>query len=182
MWSELTSNSYFSSQNDMLSWWGRIRQLPSLSFFFFPALQMHKSYVFHSWRQVQNTYNPINYLHNRIQNQLTIHQKTLFFSPLKQCRYATRCTKDTLFKNEFYFATKTWSKAHFCKAFFPRISYLKETVWTQYSTANSWAGCLIVALNKWGRFPHFIWFLEENKCNFLTSLLLQLSRAKSNAS
>lgn len=53
----------------------------SLLFFFFfsPSFQMHKSYVFHSWRQVQNTYNPINYLQNRIQNQLTVQQKTLFF-------------------------------------------------------------------------------------------------------
>jgi len=65
----------------MLSWWGRIRQSPSLSFFYFPS-KMHKSYVLHSWRQVQNTYNLVNYLHNRIQNQLTIHQETLFFPRL----------------------------------------------------------------------------------------------------
>lgn len=73
MWSELTSNSYFSERYAVMV--GSIRQF---LFFFFSPFQMHKSYAFHSWRQLRNTYNPINYLHNRIQNQLTVYQKTSF--------------------------------------------------------------------------------------------------------
>lgn len=72
-------------------------------------LQTHKSDVFHSRRQVQNTYNFIHYLHNRIQTSWLFIRKVYFF-PLKQCRYATHCTKDTLFKPAFALQLKPESK------------------------------------------------------------------------